>query len=168
MNKFVLVALIAVISCAIDTDDYNMKEIARHNEYRRKHVDTPDLKLNGTLVTRAQQYADSLCAKNPASQSNLNWGHSDCRLNGTVLGENLYGSWGRDPVGGAAADDWCKFIIINSFLDAEGADYDYEKGTGINGAVTGHFTQVVWSETTSAGFGICKAENGWWIIVGNY
>ncbi len=168
MNKFVFVALIAVISCAFDLDKYNVEEIAKHNEYRRKHLDTPDLKLNGTLVKQAQAYAETQCARNTADKTNLEWGHSSGIANGEYYGENLYGSWGSDPKGGDAADDWCKFIIINLFLDEEIANYDFEKGTSSNGKTTGHFTQVVWSESTSAGFGICKSGNGWWIIVGQY
>ncbi|MCQ2816173.1 MAG: hypothetical protein MJ252_02795 [archaeon] len=113
MNKFLLIFLLGLISCNlqkvgdIDPTEFNNGELAKHNEHRRKHKDTPDLVLNQTLIKRAQGYAEELCAKNPQG-AEFNWKHSNCTLDdGTSIGENLYGcTW--TPTGGTAADDWCK------------------------------------------------------------
>ncbi len=49
--------------------------------------------------------------------------------------------------------------------------YNFATGTGINGAVTGHFTQLAWKNTHVAGFGMSVARSGGWAkmyCVANY
>ena len=113
MKVKIIFLIIIVVSCNlrqlggenIDNDEFNDKELAKHNEYRFKHENTSDLTLNNTLIKRAQGYAEELCAKNPKGTA-FNWQHSNCTINGTTIGENLFAAtWSVS--GGQAADDWC-------------------------------------------------------------
>lgn len=68
--------------------------------------------------------------------------HNAGRSNGypTYVGENIYGSSGQAS-GTAATASWV----------AEKANYDYASNTCAAGRVCGHYTQVVWRNTTKVG-----------------
>ncbi len=100
-----------------------------HNRARAE-VGISPLKWNTNLANIASQYADTLA-------QSCNFGHS-----GNGYGENLFmGTKGAfTPMDGVR--EW-----VN-----EKKDYDYSSNSGTG--VVGHYTQVVWSRTTSVGCGI--------------
>jgi pathogenesis-related protein 1 len=66
---------------------------------------------------------------------------------GNGYGENIYASAGSTPTGATAVDSWA----------SEAADYDYE-GNSCDGTC-GHYTQVVWADSTKLGcaFDVCDS-----------
>ena len=47
-------------------------------------------------------------------------------------------------------------------------DYDANKNTAINGKVVGHYTQVVWRNSTKVGFGVAMGTNNMVVLCANY
>ncbi|KAM7416857.1 hypothetical protein PAMA_018773 [Pampus argenteus] len=116
-----------------------------HNAYRAQHG-APPMKFNRKLNAAAQKWADHLLEKGSLE-------HSD-----TKDGENVYMMWSSAPLkqtGKEAVDSWYSEI----------KDYDWSK-PGFSGA-TGHFTQVVWKESTKLGLGMATDGNKVF-VVGQY
>ncbi|CAL9708914.1 unnamed protein product [Knipowitschia caucasica] len=114
-----------------------------HNSLRSQHG-APSLSYNSDMCTAAQAWADTLLKKNQLEHSS------------TSDGENVYYSCGSgEPRGNEAVDSWYSEI----------KDYNFQKpGFGMN---TGHFTQVVWKDSTELGVGV--ATDGTTVfVVGQY
>jgi len=73
---------------------------------------------------------------------------------GKPLGENLFGGSVASPK--LALDIWA----------GEAKDYDYASGRC--SGVCGHYTQVVWRDSTELGCGAATCENGMELWVCNY
>jgi len=67
-------------------------------------------------------------------------------------GENLAWRWAAPTLG--TNDDWEE----EGWYDSEEPNYDYSTGGSSNGGVIGHFTQMVWDETTKLGCGIARTD----------
>ncbi|XP_054466062.1 Golgi-associated plant pathogenesis-related protein 1-like [Anoplopoma fimbria] len=101
-----------------------------HNAYRAKHK-TPEMTLSSELTASAQKWADQLLELD-------NMKHSD-----TKDGENIYyKSSSAQLTGKEAVECWYSEI----------EDYDWSS-PGSN-KKTGHFTQVVWKNSTELGVGM--------------
>uniref|UniRef100_A0A0D9V168 SCP domain-containing protein n=1 Tax=Leersia perrieri TaxID=77586 RepID=A0A0D9V168_9ORYZ len=76
--------------------------------------------------------------------------HSNNRVN---LGENLF--WG------GAGKDWTAADAVNLWVN-ERSDYNYGSNSCAQGKVCGHYTQVVWSTSTSIGCArvVCNGGRG--------
>lgn len=125
--------------------------VTAHNEYRQRHQVAP-LKHNQDLSAFAQKWADHL-ASSGAFQHNPNRD-----FKGNVLGENIAMKWssgGEDYNGYEPVEQWY----------SEVSKYSFSAGSGPG---TGHFTQVVWKDSSEVGMGRAQARDGKWIIVGNY
>jgi len=122
--------------------------LTKHNFYRRRHRDTPDLVWDNNLAKGAQEYADYL-------RDNNKWEHS--KGLSAQLGENLAKSSGY-PLAGA-----CDRAITSWYNEIN--EYNFNN-PGFSGA-TGHFTQVVWKSTTKVGVGIATNGQTIW-VVGRY
>lgn len=74
-------------------------------------------------------------------------------------GENLYGTTGN-PSFSEAVSAWT----------AERANYDGQEigDPNLDFGAVGHYTQVVWPETTQVGMGMARGQNGWTYVVGRY
>ncbi|XP_040204311.1 allurin-like [Rana temporaria] len=126
----------------------NQNEIVRcHNDVRRK-VDPPasdmsKLTWNANAAKNAQHVAD-LCIQKHS--------HPSKRIITepfvTTCGENLYFSSAKDPWK-HAVDDW--FSENNEFV--------YGYGAKTRGDVIGHYTQVVWSDSSLVGCGYQYCPN---------
>jgi uncharacterized protein YkwD len=134
-------------SSSPEYDNFCNEALQAHNNYRKIHHAEP-LKLNRELCKIAQNYADHL-----ANIGRLQ--HSDNCYHNDAMGENLYCCLGKEPTGSSVTTSWYSEI----------KQYDYS-GDWSNG--TGHFTQVVWKETTEVGFGKTKAQSGKIFVVANY
>ncbi|XP_029366956.1 Golgi-associated plant pathogenesis-related protein 1-like [Echeneis naucrates] len=116
-----------------------------HNTYRAKHA-TPPLTLSSELTAAAQKWADYLLAANTLK-------HSD-----TQDGENVFTMSSSATIkltGKEAVDSWYNEI----------KDYNWAH-PGFSGN-TGHFTQVVWKESTELGVGMAT-DGKRAFVVGQY
>ncbi|CAF0888711.1 unnamed protein product [Adineta steineri] len=136
----------------ISIDTYRQQSLDEHNILRKKHC-VPPLVLDPALNDIAQKYAQKL------ADTHI-FAHSGNTFNDEWMGENLYMSGGSSLMyekGAKPADAWYGEI----------KDYDWTNpGFGMN---TGHFTQLVWKDTTRAGFGrAVTSDNRTLYVVGNY
>ncbi|MFN0249508.1 MAG: CAP family protein [Kofleriaceae bacterium] len=114
--------------------------VAEHNRYRAKHCAKP-LTWSPQLAAESQKWADTLKAKG------CMFGHS-----GTKHGENL----AAGTTGAVPPEE-----VVRMWYD-EVKLYDFKKPTGFT-METGHFTQVVWTDTSQIGCGMvqCKGNDIW-------
>lgn len=121
------------------------------NLNRGKHCDTPPLAWDAQLAAKAQAYADS-CPTQHSMRGSAFRRSSD--------GENI--AWGQQHAE-AAGHDWYEEV------NGQGPGGTYSKPPYDFGQTTfsrehGHFTQVVWRETTAMGCGtkVCpELFSGW-------
>ena len=119
--------------------------LAAHNAARQA-VGVPDLTWSTELADYAQAWAQQLIGEG----GNLRHRSSAEQTLGN-LGENISGSQ-ASSAGGAmqhparAVAGWV----------AEQADYDYASNRCAPGKVCGHYTQVVWRETSEVGCGVAR------------
>lgn len=135
--------------------------VAAHNTWRTQ-VGVGALTYSATLAASAQAWANQLKTAN-----NCNMQHSGT----SGVGENLYwaSAWSNGVVQNVQSAD-----VVNAW-GAEKADYSYATNTCAAGKVCGHYTQVVWKNTTSVGCGmaVCDSpKNQVWVCqyspAGNY
>jgi len=117
------------------------------------------MELTQKLNDFAQKYAETLATKDTMQHST----HKEReKIYGDWTGENLYYCWSSEsnfPINGAkAVDSW--YDEIN--------DYDFKKGKSKNGGVVGHFTQLVWKDSTQLGIGVAKSSKNSIYVVANY
>lgn len=125
--------------------------VKSHNELRALHG-CPKLVHSRDLSDFAQKWADHLAAAGK-------FAHSDAKLAGVKLGENIAMRWasdGADYNGDQASKQWYSEIEVHDFKN--------EPRT----LASGHFTQVVWKGSKEVGFGKAKSSDGKCIVVGSY
>jgi len=117
---------------------FQLEALRCHNMYRAKHG-ACNLTLDQNLCGEAAKYAQYLADTDTFEHS----GDPD-------NGENLYWSWSSDPrwvVEGAEP-------VTSWYDECRGYDYTREPVS----SETGHFTQLVWSNTTQLGVGVTKSD----------
>ncbi|KAK1128273.1 hypothetical protein K0M31_002743 [Melipona bicolor] len=119
-----------------------------HNLYRVRHG-VPPLRLNKQLCKTSQDWANILAAR----------GRLEHRAN-IDYGENLYCMWSSNPKTIVGGDE-----PVNEWY-AEEAQHQYGKEPTT--LKTGHFTQVVWKDSTELGVGMARNRNGEVYVVCNY
>ncbi|XP_020096396.1 pathogenesis-related protein PRB1-3-like [Ananas comosus] len=84
----------------------------------------------------------------------------DCQLvhSGGPYGENLFEGFGADYTAADAVNDWV----------SEKQYYDHATNTCAQGQECGHYTQVVWRDSTTIGCARVVCNNGWIFITCNY
>lgn len=126
---------------------FQLESLQAHNDLRAKHG-VPMIELSTKLCTYAQEWADHLMAENRFQHRTK-----------SKHGENLYSSWSSRPKavsGSIAVENWYSEI----------KDYTFGQEP-CGGPVTGHFSQVVWRDSTQLGVGLAQ-KDGKVIVVGNY
>jgi pathogenesis-related protein 1 len=116
---------------------------------KRQDVGVPPLQWSADLAAAAQRWADHLAAD------------EHCNLVHTVndpYGENLFGGSGAPYTALSASLAWYSEI----------AKYHYGVLNGTNWAPTGHYTQMVWRNTTQVGMGQATCSGGQIVIVAEY
>ncbi|CAL8083311.1 unnamed protein product [Calicophoron daubneyi] len=133
---------------AIEIDEeFNQECLEEHNRLRALHG-CPPLTLDEELAISSQAYAEKLIKDAKVEHSTGDW-----------YGENLArrtSSAATQLSGKEAADNW--YREVENYRYSGG----HERGCG-------HFTQVVWKSTTSAGFGRAISKDRKQIyVVGRY
>jgi len=120
------------------------KFVSRHNYYRRM-VKVPDVKWSEELAAVAQKWANRI-----AIRCELKHSKSD-------FGENIYwhSNMTREEV---VVDSWAKEKEL--FKERK---HIYKSGKGY-----GHYTQIIWKETTHIGAAVKNCRGGGQIWVCNY
>lgn len=119
--------------------------VAAHNAVRGQ-VGVPALVYSDTLAASAQAWADTR-----KTTRNCNMQHSS---SGTV-GENLY--WASAWSSGAAQSVSAQAVV--AAWASEKADYTHPTNTCAAGKVCGHYTQLVWKNTTAVGCGMALCDS---------
>lgn len=119
--------------------------LAAHNAYREQHC-APPMTWSPDVAAVAQGFADQLRDAGCAFE------HSN-----TQYGENL-------AMFGPAGTGNPRQVVANWYGEID--KYDFASG-GFS-METGHFTQVVWKETTQLGCGVSYCGQDWEIWVCNY
>lgn len=127
--------------------DVEMKALlGQHNSWRAQYK-MPPLIWDKTVAGVAQAWADQLAAA----------GRFEHRQDGQY-GENMWGGTaGQFPIA-SVVDSWGN----------ERDDYDMNTNTCAEGKMCGHFTQVIWWNTTNLGCGKATGGNGNDVLVCNY
>lgn len=120
--------------------------LERHNYYRDK-VGSPHLEWSYELEKVAQEWADHLAERCKLEHSNSNYG------------ENIYWSSVPGDTEFEVVDDWAseeKYFNHKNPI--------YKKGMGMK---YGHYTQIIWSETTHMGGAkqICPNGGEIWVCI---
>ena len=116
-----------------DNEPFEIKALRFHNEFREAHS-SPELTLDQELSNMAHEYAQKLFNSQDKEEVAFNLYKKN------LLGENVYIGKREAP------EEICKIWY------KEIKKYDFEKNGYQKG--TGHFTQIVWKETKSVGFGL--------------
>ncbi|KAK3767308.1 hypothetical protein RRG08_050859 [Elysia crispata] len=128
----------------VSLEAFRQQGLRKHNELRALHG-SPPLRLSDDLNQYAQKWAEQM-----ARENNLH--HSARTLDsGAKVGENIAmrsSSSGADYTGDEPVQLWYNEI----------GDYDFSKTNGQPN--TGHFTAVVWKETTELGMGKARTADG--------
>jgi hypothetical protein len=114
--------------------------LQEHNLYRRRHG-VPDLTYDRDLARAAAEWCDHLATTNT-------WAHSDQSDSEEGYGENLYYSYGMplDKVPATAVKKWYDEIELYDFSNP-GFSFP-----------TGHFTQLIWRDTTNVGCAVTDPD----------
>jgi len=123
-----------------------------HNKVRHD-VGSKSLQWSNELAAYAQSWADHLSS-------------TDCEMKhrpgkgqwAQKYGENIFWGSGEDYTALDASESWYSEI----------REYNYGKLNNNNWYKTGHYTQMVWKNTTHVGIGIAICKNGSILIVANY
>jgi pathogenesis-related protein 1 len=110
-----------------------------HNAVRAG-VGVGPLTWDPALAAIAQGWADQ-CVDNEAPAGLIDHNANRSATYPTYVGENVYGASGS-ATGTDAVSSWA----------SESADYDY--ATNTCSGICGHYTQIVWRDTTKVGCGI--------------
>ena len=126
--------------------------IAFHNKVR-KEVGVAPLQWSGQLASFAQAWADNLASsgcKLKHRPSSGDWAQQ--------YGENIF----------FASDARANALDASKAWYSEIKDFTYGKLNSNNWAKTGHYTQMVWRNSTQVGMGSATCPSGAVIIVANY
>jgi uncharacterized protein YkwD len=124
---------------SIDLAALRSVAVSQHNTYRATHK-SPNITLSDSLNSSAQAWAENIA-------SSGEFKHSTNRNN---VGENIYASFTTETsidsttLGNKAVSDWY----------SEVKNYNYAS-PGFSSS-TGHFTQVVWKDSTQLGCGAAQ------------
>lgn len=123
-----------------------------HNKVRAD-VGSPALQWSEELAKFAQAWADNLAKNDCAFEHRPRSGEWTQKY-----GENIF--WGSAS----------SYTVLNASEGWYGEikDYTYGPLEGTNWAKTGHYTQMVWKNTTHVGIGAATCASGAILIVANY
>ncbi|NEQ50844.1 MAG: hypothetical protein F6K11_12035 [Leptolyngbya sp. SIO3F4] len=121
--------------------------LSTHNNLRQQ-VGVDDLSWSTELATSAQEWADTLIAENQFSHSPASQRQND-QIGENLTGYSTFGSGTALQTPTQAAQGW-----IN-----EAQHYNYETNRCASGQICGHYTQMIWADTTEVGCAVARTEN---------
>jgi|LakMenE01Jun11ns_1017448.scaffolds.fasta_scaffold9463524_1 pathogenesis-related protein 1 len=121
--------------------------IDQHNS-ARSEVGVSNIEWSSKLASVAQKYADYLASNSCSFRHSGN----------SQYGENLFWGSGRYYSALEASNSWYE----------EKELYSYTRVSNSNYHAVGHYTQMIWKNTTSVGVGVGKCSDGSYIYVANY
>ncbi|SMD32134.1 pathogenesis-related protein 1 [Reichenbachiella faecimaris] len=146
MKKSVVLLLLFIASSdlllAQKADDKEIELLIERHNYWRSDVGVSDINYSAELANVANKWAIELKTQGCSFKHSQN-----------AYGENLFkGTVGYFTVGDAV-DSW----------GAEKQDYDYKKNKCQTDKMCGHYTQIVWKNTTEVGCAksICDGSVIW-------
>ena len=161
MLRFFHVVLLSIafqsVAHALDEKE-KMEMVEAHNSYRAD-VDVSEVAWSEKLATIAQNYANKL--KNERSCKLV---HSHTK----GLGENLYWASAITYSSGEIEVQKITSKRVAASWASEQENYNYDNNSCARGKVCGHYTQMVWSDTTEIGCAKAVCENGSQVWVCNY
>ncbi|MGD1860279.1 MAG: CAP domain-containing protein [Leptolyngbyaceae cyanobacterium] len=122
--------------------------LTAHNAARQA-VDVADLTWSADLAAYAQEWAEQLIQ----AGGSLRHRPAADRAQYSV-GENLSSS--QSSAAGGAIQHPSR--VVAAWV-AEQADYDYASNSCASGKICGHYTQIVWRETTEVGCGVARNDD---------
>lgn len=129
-------------SQSFDLGAFQNSALAEHNAYRSDHR-SPALTLGTSLNSTAQAHAEAMLSRGNLFHSSSN------QRNGA--GENLFVSYSPSPL----APEAIAAQTIGTWYEEE-SNYNYgNPGFDVN---AGHFTQIVWKDTTQLGCGVAQGS----------
>lgn len=146
--------------------------VALHNGTRDEAATEPALEevvWDDELADVAQAWADR-----------CEFAHSDNDARSAAYGQGVY--VGENLSINSMMNDAVPASALYQGWHAEGADYDYETNSCAPGEVCGHYTQIVWRDSTTIGCGATRCDaievagqvwSGWFLVCnyapgGNY
>lgn len=146
------------------TQDQRDYVLGRHNAWRGR-CGSLALEYDLTLEAHAQQWANDLAGRQYWGPSPHNNNRMLPAFSGAV-GENISRGKGSGASGASVVDQ------LKSSVDGWALEFKQHNFTTHKSEGTGHFTQIVWRNTTKVGCGfahITLPEGGWyWACVCNY
>merc|ERR1711962_85060 len=134
------------------------KGLEEHNRLRALHQDTPPLELRAKLNVDAQAWADKLTN---------DWSGVGSPCDAMIHDKNR-GAQGENIAVNSAEDRIAACVQATKEWWDEIKDYHYDDLDSNIFKQIGHFTQVVWSDTSKLGLGVSQMKNGDWLVVGRY
>jgi pathogenesis-related protein 1 len=124
------------------------KALINQHNFAKAEVGVSEIEWSSKLATVAQKYANYLASSSCSLRHSGNKNY----------GENLF--WGSGTYYSAldASNSWYE----------EKQLYNYEKVGETNLHDYGHYTQMIWRNTTIVGVGVAKCSDGSYIYVANY
>jgi len=130
-----------------DLESGRLKGITEAHNLVRQEKGIPDLEWDEDLVTVSEEWLSVLVEDNCAFEHNWD----------SEYGENLY--WSNYE---STAEN-----VVQAWASEE-QFYDYENNTCEPGEMCGHYTQIVWEDTTHVGCAIATCDDGSEIWMCNY
>lgn len=142
---------------------YMQGMLATHNQYRAA-VGVPALRWSKHLSAYAQEWANYLATKNSCKMTH----RTEAKADPLNYGENLY--W-ASPVewtdGRKDVQKIAPFAVAKAWGD-ERVDYSHTSNSCRTGEQCGHYTQMVWRNTTHVGCAMTVCPNKAQLWVCNY
>lgn len=158
MFFFVLLILIestAGAQTVLQENDKRVQSLLNHHNAKRRDVGVQPLIWSNVLAAYAQEWANYLAQKNKCIIKH----RPEKMRKGKEYGENIYWASSYDDDGLlAASESWYSEIKL----------YDKKPISFSNVNAVGHYTQMVWHNTTQIGVGMAVCPSGALIVVANY
>ena len=140
-------ALICVVGLALlhtsQAQNSILDYVNAHN-VARAQVGVPNITWDNTVVTYAQNYANSRIGDCNLVHSNGNYGENLAKGSGSFTGTATVNLW-----------------------VSEKSCYNYNNNSCVGGQCL-HYTQVVWQNSVRLGCARVQCNNGWWFVTCNY